>query len=71
MDLEPRWGRNLSFGSCQGPLDDARAALLFAQVSSAIMYMHEIDIVHRDIKPENILLSRPDLAKVPTDSKNR
>lgn len=27
------------------------------EVSSAIKYLHDLDIAHRDIKPENIVLS--------------
>eukprot|EP00932_Pfiesteria_piscicida_P009538 SRR837773.20275.p1 GENE.SRR837773.20275~~SRR837773.20275.p1 ORF type:complete len:427 (-),score=49.19 SRR837773.20275:274-1554(-) len=41
-----------------------RAAPLFAQVCSALIFLHSNGIVHRDIKPENILLCEGDIAKL-------
>ncbi|MBK8056879.1 MAG: serine/threonine protein kinase [Gemmatimonadetes bacterium] len=51
-----------------GPLPPARAALILAQVASALRAAHELGIVHRDLKPDNIMLTtaaaRRDVVKV-------
>jgi serine/threonine-protein kinase len=51
-----------------GPMPWSRAALLLAQVCSALQEAHELGIVHRDLKPENVLVTRTaggrDYAKV-------
>eukprot|EP00048_Salpingoeca_helianthica_P015848 m.228943 g.228943 ORF g.228943 m.228943 type:complete len:389 (+) comp17629_c0_seq1:227-1393(+) len=48
----------------RGRYSETRAAMLMAQIASALAHMHKAGIVHRDIKAENILLVRPDLAKI-------
>jgi serine/threonine protein kinase len=45
-----------------GPLPPDDAAILGAEVSSALAYVHRQGIVHRDIKPANILLDREGVA---------
>ncbi len=39
----------------QGPLSIEEATMIFAQLASALDYMHSYGILHRDIKPANIL----------------
>merc|ERR1740121_3592004 len=59
---------NLIFEYCpKGTLEDALeegykpseaiAAPLVYQVSSALAFLHELEIVHRDVKPANLLFS--------------
>jgi serine/threonine protein kinase len=38
------------------PLYESQAKQLFAQLVSAVEYLHSINVVHIDIKPENMLL---------------
>ncbi|VDK82192.1 unnamed protein product, partial [Onchocerca ochengi] len=44
------------------PEDDCRQ--IFAQIVSAISYMHSKNIIHRDIKAENVILSKPGWIKL-------
>ena len=38
-------------------LSEKETAVKIKEVTSAIKYLHDIDVAHRDIKPENIVLS--------------
>ena len=40
-----------------GPLDTAHALKLLIQMTEALRYLHENQIVHRDIKPSNFLIT--------------
>ena len=43
----------------RGPVDEATARFIFAQVVSVLQYLHnEKGIIHRDLKAENVLLDR-------------
>ena len=42
------------------PFSEHEAAVFLAQVSSALDYLHQNDIVHCDVKPENVLLKDDD-----------
>ena len=39
-------------------LDEISASFIFNQILSAVIYMHESNVVHCDIKPQNILLDK-------------
>ena len=43
------------------PFSEHEAAVFLAQVSSALDYLHQNDIVHCDVKPENVLLKDDDV----------
>ncbi|XP_058461215.1 testis-specific serine/threonine-protein kinase 3-like [Malaya genurostris] len=51
-------GDLLKFINKNGPLKEVQAKLWFAQLVSAVRYLHSIDIAHRDLKCENILLTK-------------
>ena len=42
----------------KGNLNEQQLSIIFYQVLSGLIYLHENDIFHRDIKPENILISK-------------
>lgn len=48
----------------QGPLPEAEAARIIADVAEGLAHAHEQGIVHRDIKPANILFSNNGVAKL-------
>ncbi|XP_010602027.1 testis-specific serine/threonine-protein kinase 2 [Fukomys damarensis] len=51
-------GDLLEFVKCRGALGEDVARRMFRQLSSAVKYCHDLDIVHRDLKCENLLLDK-------------
>ncbi|XP_066995543.2 serine/threonine-protein kinase NIM1 isoform X3 [Anabrus simplex] len=47
-----------------GRIPEQDAKYLFAQVISAISYMHDRNFIHRDIKAENVFFAAPGLVKL-------
>jgi len=45
-------------------LEEKKALKYFIQVSSAIFFLHENQLIHRDIKPENCLIDKYDNVKI-------
>lgn len=62
--LVMRWmrGGNLRDKLKSGALPLAKCATIIEQVSSALAFAHQHQIIHRDIKPENILFDEDDNA---------
>ncbi len=48
----------------KGKLSPRETISIFTQVCSALMAIHDAQIVHRDIKPENILIAKGGLVKL-------
>lgn len=38
-------------------LEEYEAAIIFKQLTEAILYLNEMGIIHRDLKPENIMVT--------------
>ncbi|XP_030623964.1 testis-specific serine/threonine-protein kinase 1-like [Chanos chanos] len=51
-------GDLLEFIKFRGALPEDFSRKLFCQLSSAIKYVHDLDVVHRDLKCENLLLDK-------------
>ncbi|XP_026153750.1 serine/threonine-protein kinase NIM1 [Mastacembelus armatus] len=63
--LEYAGGGDLHSKICnEGKLSDNTSKITFAQILSAIKFMHNINIIHRDLKAENVLFSSSSCVKV-------
>ncbi|XP_068588590.1 serine/threonine-protein kinase NIM1 [Cebidichthys violaceus] len=50
--------------STGGKMSDNASKITFAQILSAIKYMHNINVIHRDLKAENVLFTSSGSVKV-------
>eukprot|EP00903_Cladosiphon_okamuranus_P006192 g6089.t1 len=41
----------------KGKLSESEASVMVRKVTSALAYMHSMNVIHRDLKPENLLLT--------------
>ncbi|XP_044030069.1 serine/threonine-protein kinase NIM1 isoform X2 [Siniperca chuatsi] len=63
--LEYAGGGDLHNKICtEGKLSDNTSKITFAQILSAIKYMHNINVIHRDLKAENVLFTSSGCVKV-------
>lgn len=57
-------GRTLADDIARGPLPEARARAILADILAAVGAAHDCGILHRDIKPANVLFSSTGVVKV-------
>ncbi|XP_036973063.1 serine/threonine-protein kinase NIM1 [Acanthopagrus latus] len=63
--LEYAGGGDLHNKICnEGKLSDTTSKITFAQILSAIKYMHSLNVIHRDLKAENVLFTSSGCVKV-------
>ena len=45
-------------------VDPSFLSLAFKQITSALVFCHDLNLAHRDVNPSNVLVFRPDLVKL-------